>query len=302
MRFNQNYLTFGGPRIAYSPPDDFGGGGGGPDDSDLDLGDPNDAGGGDGGDDDIFGFNTEDLDGFEGDDTITDDADRLLSQFWRDDASPNNGNGTQGNGNQGQNPQEVQAAIAQEMENSLNAMGVPEDLIPADFNPADPRQFREVLTQVQRATARETIRTMFRPVQAALGGIVTQLRQEMQQASSGAVNQQKAERMLSDAIPAFNSAGTRPVVQMLFEKAQNRFPGDLRKQVIATKKAAAAMNLRGMTQAPTRNGRTGNGRSQQGEMLTGSKALDVFATLPVPKQSQTQRSRGDLAANRMRRG
>lgn len=250
--------------------------------------------------DDVFDFGSMSLDdsdngdedGLDTGDGITGDRDSVLSEFWKDPNAGDDDDDSDGD----PDPQEVQKALATEMEASLSGMTIPEDLIPEDFNPSDPKQFRKLLTDVQAHTARNTLAIMFKPVQASLGHMARQLRKEMQATSEGAVSSSNVERMLLQAIPQAKDENIRPVIDHLMSQAKKRFPKDPKKQVLATKKAAALIGIKGSSTTNT-GGRSGNRPSGE------KGVLDMYAPLPKPDTSRREpENRSSTLQNRMRSG
>jgi hypothetical protein len=211
-------------------------------------------------------------------DGINVDPEDILGQLFGEPESktPANtgGNNPPGPGNQqqtqGDNPQEIQRALAEQLNQGIGALNIAEDVIPEDFNPADPKQLREVLKKTQQATARAAINLMFVPVQAAIGQAVKQMRLEMQQSASSATGKQAATQMLEQHVPAYRSPKLRPLVNMIFDQSQKRFPGDLRAQVAATRKGLKAMGVSSGSSASRGSSRTPSGASKTG-------GLDLYA-------------------------
>lgn len=220
--------------------------------------------------------------GIEGEDGITSDATSILGDLFKTPDPPARKAGTQGNakpGNQGgaddQNDpaaqtRQIQEQLTTQLQQGLQSLTIPEDMIPEDFNPSDPKALRALLGKVQQTTAQNAIRLMFAPVQVAMGQLATTLRAEIASKANSTVNESAATRLLEANVPAARDPALRPLVDVLFNQAKQRFPNDMRAQVRATRKAVAVMNLK--SGSKTARGRSGDS--------TGQKALDLYAPMP----------------------
>lgn len=198
---------------------------------------------------------------------------------------------------QAQQNQSAEQQMAAEMTAQINAYGIPEEVIPADFNPSDPKQFRAVVAKIQQATIRQTMNTMMKPIQFALGAMQEQMRQEMafnlnQQGASS-----EAERALLQNIPAAADPSIRPIVNQVFAQAQKRYPGNLKQQILSTRKMLQATGVR--TGIPTRPTGRNNNQPRSNAAKSGEQALNLYAPLPQqaaqrastrPQPNSTQRN------------
>lgn len=209
----------------------------------------------------------------DGSGNITGDAASVLADLFK--APTGNGNG---NGNptpvKEPTPQEVQQQLADQLNAGFDSLTLPETIIPEDFNPNDPKAMRELLSNVQKSSARNAVALMMNPMQVALGIAVKNLRREMQSTSSSTVTESTTRSLLEANVPAYNNPQHRPVVEMLLNQAKIRFPGDPRAQVRMTKKAVVAMGIRSGSNAPSGNSRNGvPGQASK-------RSLDLYAPMP----------------------
>lgn len=181
-------------------------------------------------------------------------------------------------------------AMATRMQNGLASMNLPEDVIPADFNAADPRQLRELLASVQRTTAKNTLALMFPPVQAAMKQLQDNMRMEIRNSQQGSVEKGQQEAALIRNIPAAANPKLRPVIDLAYGQALSRSKGDVKAAVIMTRKALIAMGMKIGAPATRQNQPT-----SRPQVTSGAAALDMFAPLPQrpqrasSQQRQTQR-------------
>jgi hypothetical protein len=289
------------PRPVFSG--DFGGGGGGDENFNLDDDEGlDDDLGLDGLDGDDAGDNLLDPDGdleSNDDGTITDDFAAAIGDLFKapDGNGTRTGNPTAGNGNpkppagaedQGgdkeSTPQEVQAELAKQINTGLAAITLPEDIVPEDFNPSDPKQMRSLLTNVSMHGARAAISLMMTPMQVGLGSMAKQLRKEMLTTASTTTQDSVTSRLLEANVPAYKNPKLKPMVDMVLQQAKTRFPGNPQAQVKVVRKIMASMGTRSGSSAPRGNSR---GRTN-GE----SGALDLYAPMAGRRGNQNQRGNG----------
>lgn len=292
----------------YAPPGERGGGGGddgGDDglelgDADLDFGEDDGTGpilenhpGGNQGDD-------LDLDFEDGDGEINVDESGFLDKLF----APEKKQGQNGNSDPDDEDDEAgdseaeQQAIANEMKTALAGLSVPEDAIPEDFNANDPKQLRTLLGTVQRQTAQETIRIMWRPIAAAMNQTVVRMRQEAQAMVSNGIGENSLESQMVSAIPAYNNPAYRDVIKTVQRQAAKRFPGDNRKIVAATRKAVLAMGINLNAGGKQKSGGGGNGGRPMSARQRTDSVLDQFAKIP---EAATQQRSNDRLRNRLQR-
>ena len=191
----------------------------------------------------------------------------FLEQFW-DEGDDENEDDDEDAGDD----EESQKAIGEELKAMINGLTIPEDLIPEDFDPADPKQFRDVVGKIQRQTAALTLKAVFKPMAAALNQQAVRMRKEYQEYVEQHSSGSSIRSRLIDEIPAAGDRKHRQIVNMVMKQAATKFPKDQENQLRSARKALAALGI-------TKNTRTsgGQGRSSGGSL---DSVLDSFAPLP----------------------
>lgn len=255
-------------------------------DDDGIIDDLDDSGAGDGGDE-----------GVDDDEEITDDP---LDELWDDEEDD-------GDENQ-ETRQEYEARIAgeesaaetaliAEMTGEISRYAVPEDMIPDDFNPSDPKQLRELLAQTGQRAIRTSLGLIMKPVAAAMGRMQEAQRAELNQRLANDRGRDTTESILLRNIPIAKSAKMRPIVDVIWNQALKRAKGNTADAVKATKKSLVAAGIGIGTPAKSSGNRQG--------AVTGKAALDLYAPIqkPVNNAANVQRSlRNNLRSSNPRQG
>lgn len=213
--------------------------------------------------------------GFDDDDGITNDRDSAFDTLFKqegDDTTEDD------DSDDGYDAEAVQTAMTERLTAGLASMRLTDDVIPEDFNPNDRASLLELMNSVQRQTARSTLQLMFDPVQTTLGSMARSLRREMRQTSQGSIENNNAESLLLQGIPAAADPAKRKVIDVFWAQARTKHPKDNRAAVIATRKAMQAVGMSFANETKP----SGGGR---GGLREGKSALDLFA--PLPRQIKT---------------
>lgn len=255
------------PTPYWAPPG--GGGGSIPDDE----GDDNQ-----GNDDDIDELDDEDMlekprkkkDGESGDDDeISLESKDFLDQFWdEDDEDEDEDDDDAGDS------EESQKALGNELKAMIEGLTIPEDMIPEDFDPADPKQFRDVVGKIQRQSVALALKAVFKPMAAALNQQTNRMRKEYQAYVEEHSTGSSIRSRLVDAIPAAADKKHRQIVGMVLKQASQKFPKDTENQLRSARKALAALGITKDTRSGTGTGR----RTSDGNDF--SNVLDSFAPMP----------------------
>lgn len=262
-------------RPLWAPADRGGGGDGGNDDSDhQDDNDDNN----DNDDDD-----SDNNDGINDDDAS--DLDALLG------SEEDDGDGSDSDDDE-DDPEELQKSLATEMAETIKKLSIPEDMIPEDFNPGDPKALRKLLGDVQQHTARNTLAIMFKPIQVSLERMQRDMRKEIDSRINGNASESKTRAMIEDAIPAASQKGAYPVIKGLYDRALKKH-GKPNAAIQATKKAMKALGM-----SLGENSPRGKNNDDRDSFRSGGDALDAFAPLP---RNKTRSSARDRATGRLAR-
>lgn len=256
MRLNSLMNSTGYARITMSPPDDMTPGGGG-----------DDSGGQDENyfDDGIDESQDGNDDGLDENGEINLASDPDLKDFWNTGDEDDNSETPEQRSERLRNEERDMAA---QLQQGLDSFAFADDLIPDDFNPADPGQMREVLASAIRQGASMTMQLMFKPVNKALQTHNQNLRDYVAQHTQQNDGNQRFESMLARAIPAVGDSLSGPMIKQLAETQRKRYPNDPQAAIRAVQKGMKAMGM------STQRGRT------QGNVPAGSQSgpgmLDGF--------------------------
>lgn len=258
MRTGLSHSFFGTPQPTHNFPNEGGGNG-----NELDS------------DDELDGQDDLPDGGLDDDGEINDDFDPLLSDIFKVNADSELEN-------EDEDLTQVQKDLTASMQAGLAALSIPEDLIPENFDPRDPKQLRTLLGDVQKRTASATLSLAMQPVQAALAAMERKFDARLKNSGKQQQLNQSTDQFLETQIPAYADPKRRPFIKSLVAQAQQTHPKDRKAVVKAVKASMAAMGMKTSYQgAGNRGGQTqGNGG-----VLTGDKALDLFAKLPVTEST-----------------
>lgn len=267
------------PQPVWAPPREDGGG------DDGDSGDEEDDGQGDerDGEDDHLepaGRRRKGKDSGDDDEISLDDPD-FLEQFYEDANSGDDGEDDAGDS------EEEQKALGLELKGMIDGFQVTEDMIPDDFDPSDPKQFRDVVGKIQRTAIQTALKAMFKPMAAALNQQTSRMRKEMSSYVDEHSNTNSVRSRLLDEIPAAGDRKHRKIVGVILEQAKSKFPANPDYQIRSARKALNALGITKETESER-----GEGRPTK----AGRNPLDMFAPLPKPRTGN--RSQGRMRDSR----
>lgn len=257
--------------IAWAP-EGFGGyGGGGDDGGGADLGDL------DGG---AEGFDDLDTDGLDTDSEITlDEPNDFLAELFKEEPpDPNAAPVDPYASIDSEFPK--QEDVTNEILASIEGFSLPEDIIPDDFNPNDPKQLRAVMADSARHGMQAAISTMFKPIEIAMRRNERIMNQRIQDAVKGGISQDKTQDTLEKFVPAVKDPAMRATVENLFTQARKKEKDPAKAaQMVARGMKAMGMNPQGRTTPAASRG----------------NPLDSYAPLPrIPNRSSAARSSSSL--------
>jgi len=205
------------------------------------------------------------------------------------------GGGGQG-GNQNQNSNQngnggsggEHEALAQELARGIQALTLPQDAFPENFDPTDPAQMTQVMQRTMQQTAMAAIQLSFRPMQAAMQQLTKDVKAEIQASLNGFGDQQRNRTTLNSIVPEAEDPQYAPMVNMLFEQAMKKKNATANQAAKAVRSALDAMGIRGSS-----SNRNSGGDPMAGGFKEGKSALDAFAPLPsnFGNQGQNQQRR-----------
>lgn len=246
-----------------------------------------------GGGDDVFTLSDSDLDfsddgtgpilegngDGDGDDVISFDADGFGDKLFEPDDDDDTDNS--GGGDDSEAQAAAQAKLTADMKEAIKNITIPEAAIPADFDPADPKQLRDLLTTIQRETVQNSMKIMWQPVAAAFQQTIKNLRTEIQASVEDGVGTNNMKGLLNTAIPNYAKPAVRAIVDPILAQARKKFPGDDRRAVAATRKMLLGLGVKiGVAGEKTNRGSTNRGGRQTAQQRT-NDVLDQFMKLPV---------------------
>jgi hypothetical protein len=172
-------------------------------------------------------------------------------------------------------------ALVGEINTSLQAFALPEDVIPQDFNVNDPQQLRTVLTNASRAAVQRALATVFRPMEVAMQRMNAEVRRDMRREIQAGIGTNNEQTQLSREIPAINDPATRDVVLNMHRQARQRYPR-AEDAIQATRRALLAIGVNPSgRQQPQQRGRAGG------------DPLDRYAPMPnLPPDNGGQAPQG----------
>lgn len=225
-------------------------------------------------------FNGFDDFGNEGNEINVDDPE-FLDKLFKEDQTNNSNNADL---DEAGDSQEQQKALAKAMTDSIAAIGIPENAIPENFDPSDPKQFRDVVGAIQRQTAQETIKIMWQPVAAAMTQTIVRMRQEMSETMKNGISNNDLDSQIMKAIPSYKNPAFKAAIDVVRKQAERRFPGDNARIVAATRKGVQAMGIK----LGTGGSSSSTGRPKTAAERTNAM-LDMFAKLPTQSTTPNQR-------------
>lgn len=229
-----------------------------------------------------------------GNDDLSLDPEAILSQFWgdgdgesgeqNDDTDPESGEDdneddpprrrrNRGDDQNDDDPPLSRPAreLAATIRTTIEGIGLPDDLLPENFNPSDPVQLRDALTRTARNTAAHTSSLMVRVMQQILTAEREAMHTEIDRRVNGQANQQRTRQMLESAIPEMEQPALAPLIQTMFDRAMKTHKGKPAAAIAATKRSMAALGMiLGGSQSP------GGDRRGSRSTRSGNEALDQF--------------------------
>jgi len=162
-------------------------------------------------------------------------------------------------------------SLATEIQNMIAAMNLKEDLVPEDFNPADPKQLRDLLNKSNQQTAMAVVQMTMKPMTVAFqqfsSDIKTFIGDSLKNNNQGTQAQQLFEREIPESKGEHGA-----MAKNMFENAMKRTKGDAKAAVAATRRALDALGIKNKPQGDPMAG--GSGFKQ------GTAALDsMFSDL-----------------------
>lgn len=243
----------------------------GGDDDDSNLDDTNANDDGDESDQDDTSF-LADL--FKSDDSKKEGDDDDDDDDEDDDSKSKKKKSKKSDGDDDDDSPSAEEALATEIAGMLKGITIPEDVIPADFDPSDPKQFRDVVGKIQQQTAQATLAMAMRPMAAAMQQMQRQTQEAIRTAVAGSSSQNKAESILAALVPEVETPEHADLVRALHAQAMKKTknPTD-----------AARAVRRGMDAMGFKNKGGSNSDPSEGGFRSGDSALDAFAPLRKPK-------------------
>lgn len=167
--------------------------------------------------------------------------------------------------------------IAERVQAMIQGIKVGEDAIPEDFDPTDPKKFREVLGKIQQQTALATMGAMMEPMKAAMKAMTADLKNEIQTSIQQFGGSSQSRQLLEQHVPESKNPELSGLVTSLFDNAKKKYPKDSLKAVMGVRKALDALGFK------SSDSEGGNGSDpSSGGFRSGNSALDLFA--PIPKR------------------
>lgn len=242
--------------VLRSPPDSATGNGDGTQTSSNDNGDSNDDNNGDDGDgDDDSDFDPSDL----GDDGDVDDDDFDI---------------TSADSEYQQTPEDIEAgkALGEKIKADLAAYDIPDAEIPADFDPNDPKQLKQILANTQRQAIGSTLQMIVPILNHALGNASKQLKHYVNTKGS----ETGAKSKIVEGFRGLGASSPQEVALLkpIYQRALKAHGNDPAKAAVATRKAAKLMGVSLNGSTPNGKGSNGKNNNTGTQTRSGAAALD----------------------------
>lgn len=253
------------------------------------FGEVGDSGGG-GGEGDQGGGDSGDQggDGQDENPEITDGKGFDLNAFWNEEEKVEKKDPPSDDQNPSDKPDPRQAEAAAKVKEMIEGISVAEDMIPENFDPTDPKQFRDVLGSVLQNQAGTVLQAVFHPLQQALQQQQENLVAYINEAIRENHGDSTARTLLESEIDIAGDPKFKPVVDFVFNQAKERAKGNHKDAVDRTKRALTAMGIEFKPAKRTGSDEFGNRSTSR----SGDAALNLFAPLPpVPMKSRQQMRR-----------
>lgn len=183
-------------------------------------------------------------------------------------------------------PEAQITAMQTEVQTAIRNMRLPDNIIPADFDPNDRSQLMSVLTNVQQATIAQSLNVVFKPVQLAL----KHMNQQMNAVIDSKVNATKKgiteQSIFEQIVPEIGNPKYAGMIKGMDAQLQANGKG-VKERAQTIRKLLNQMNIKDDTPPSNGNHRRAsnpNGGGGQQGMKTGKSALDsFFGPMPVLK-------------------
>lgn len=168
--------------------------------------------------------------------------------------------------------QQMQANVR----SAIQSMQMPQDLIPADFDPQNPQQMQVLLNRAMQHTITQALNVVFQPVQLAMEAQAANMEHLVDKRIKDSQSSAREQTVLEQMVPEINNDKYRGLVTQLDNtlKASGK-PAKDRATAIRKVLNSMGINDSGSSQGGS-NRRSANPTGQQGGMSTGKAALDKF--------------------------
>ena len=219
------------------------------------------------------------------------DPAKLLSGFFSEDSDDDEGgeggeeesNRGQGGGDNNQPkrdadgnviPSDAERKVMEGIQNIMKSLRPPEDMIPEDFNPSDPKQLRDILGKTQQQTAQATLQMMLIPMQEAMTQMATDLKADFAKQLGEFGSKSDSKRVLAELVPEVNNPEHAGLVNTLYSNALKKKGATSTDAAKAVRIALDALGIKG------KGGSNRNSDPSQGaNFKSGNEALNLFAPL-----------------------
>lgn len=173
-------------------------------------------------------------------------------------------------------------AMMRELTQGISSADIPDDMIPDNFNPNNPQEFRGLLKKMLQHTLNVAIPLTLKPVQSAFKNQSKAFESTLAARLSAAGKQSSTAAQMSQQFPLLehpvHGAIYKPMVAAMNKKGTK--PAE---QLKTLRLMAARLSHDVEEGVATRTGRRGT-QTPSGKDLTGTAALDaLFGAMPSPK-------------------
>lgn len=160
--------------------------------------------------------------------------------------------------------------VAQRVQAIINKIGVGEEVIPENFDPSDPKQFRDVLGKIQQNTALATMSAVMEPMRVAMESLATDVKDQIASALKDFGSNSQSKTLLETTVPEVLNPEYSGLINALYDQAKKKHKKSS-DAVRAVRTAVDALNI----------SKKGGGDSDpsSGASLKGVDALNLFAPL-----------------------
>lgn len=182
-----------------------------------------------------------------------------------------------------------QQTLAVQIQEAISKIGVTDDMIPADFDPSDPKQLRDLISKSNQATALQTIQLAFQPMQMAMEEQMERMAARIESQLSGFGNQQSEAAILKELVPEVEDPQYSGMVQTLFKQSRESKDGK------NNPKAAAQMVRNALNAMGVKPTKAASDPFSGSGFKTGKDALDAYA--PLKPRTPKPQSNGGQGGN-----